>query len=181
MDIKSFEARLQTAAEHAKHELGGLRANRPSPLLIEDIRVDYAGSVLPVKQLGTISIVPPRDLVVAAWDAAAQASIAKAIEAAKLGVTVAVQGNIVRVTTPSLSDERRKEILKIAGSLVEDARIEVRVARDVAMKSIEADSRAKLITENEKFNLKKKAQDAVDKINKELDAALAAKMKEIEA
>ncbi len=180
MDIKAFETRLQAVAEYAKRELGGLRANRPSPLLIENIRVSYAESEMEIRQLGTIGIMPPRDLVVTAWDQAALAPIAKAIEAAKLGVTVAVQGNIVRVTTPSLSDERRKEVLKIAGALIEESRIKIRMARDEAMKSIESDQRAKLISENEKFNLKKKTQDVVDKMNKELDGALAAKTKEIE-
>ena len=179
MDIKSFEAKLQSVTEHAKRELGGLRANRPTPLLIEEIRVEYADTTMPVKQLGTINIAPPRDLTVTAWDGAALAPIAKAIENAKLGVTVAVQGNIVRVTLPSLSDERRKEIVKVAKALVEASRIKVRVVRDEAMKSIEVDGRAKIISENEKFNQKKKTQDAVDKINKELDAELAAKTKEI--
>lgn len=179
MDIKDLEEKLKKAGESLKNELAGLRANRPSPKLIEGVAVDYAGQRMTVRQLGSITIAPPRDLVVSVWDANALPAVAKGIEAANLGVSVAVQGSIVRVTLPALSNERRAEIEKLAKKITEEHRIRVRAARDEAMKAIERAEKEKQISENEKFALKKKAQDAVDKQNKDIEAHLAAKVKEV--
>ncbi|MBI3114604.1 MAG: ribosome recycling factor [Candidatus Harrisonbacteria bacterium] len=179
MDIKDLEEKLKKVGENLKNELSGLRTNRPSPKLIEDVSLEYMDTRMTVKQLGSITIAPPRDLLVSAWDKNALAAVAKAIEAANLGLSVAVQGMIVRVTLPALSNERRAEIEKLAKKVAEEHRIRVRAARDEEMKNIERAEKEKQISENEKFALKKKAQEAVDKANKDIEAHLAGKVKEI--
>lgn len=179
MDIKNLEEQLKKIIESLTHELSGLRTNRPTPKLIEDVHVDYMGSRMTVKQLGSITVSPPRDLLISAWDKNALGVIAKGIEAANLGLSVAVQGMVVRVTLPALSSERRAEIEKLAKKISEEHRIRVRSARDEAMKHVDRAEKEKQISENEKFVLKKKIQEAVDKANKALEEHVAAKVKEI--
>lgn len=179
MDIKEFDSKLQAIIEHTRRALGAIRANRPTPLIIEDVYVEYAEQKMSVKQLGTINVMPPRDITVTPWDKAALAPIAKAIEGANLGLCVAVQGNIVRVTLPMLSDERRKELVKVVGGIVEESKIKIRVSRDDINKKIDIEERTKIISENEKFSQKKKVQECVDKKNKELEGILSFKIKEL--
>ncbi|MDO8584666.1 MAG: ribosome-recycling factor [bacterium] len=180
MDIKDFEEKLKRIGENLKNELSGLRTNRPSPKMIEDVAVEYMDAHMSVKQLGSITIAPPRDLLVNAWDQHSLAAIAKGIEAANLGLSVAVQGTIVRVTLPAMTGERRSEIEKLAKKVCEEHRISIRGARDEEMKKIERAEKEKAISENEKFALRKKAQEAVDKANKSIEEHLAAKVKEIQ-
>jgi ribosome recycling factor len=180
MDTKDLEAKLKAITEHLKQELSGVRTNRPNPKLIEDIKAEYFEVPTPVKQLGSIAVVPPRELQISVWDQSAIAPIAKAIESANLGVSVSVSGNMIRVALPMMSNERRAELVKISKTSSEEARIKVRGARDEANKKAEAAEKAKEISEDAKFNLKKKIQEAVDKTNKDIEAMLLGKIKEIE-
>lgn len=180
MDTKELEAKLRAIAEHLRQGLAGVRTNRPNPKLIEDVRAEYFGVPTPIKQLGSISIVPPREMQISVWDQSAIAPIAKAIESANLGVSAAVSGSIIRVTLPMLSNERRAELVKIAKTLSEESRIKVRGSRDEANKKADAAEKAKEISEDAKFNLKKKIQECVDRTNKDIEAMLAGKIKEIE-
>lgn len=180
MDISELEVRLRGVLEHFKSELSGIRANRPNPKMIEDVLVEYFGQMMPLKQLGTINVVPPRELHISVWDHNALAPAAKAVEAANLGLSVAVSGNMIRVVLPTLSAERRSELVKIAKQVSEAARISVRGSRDEANKKIDAAEKSKAISEDIKFSLKKKVQEAVDKTNKEIESLLGVKIKEIE-
>ncbi len=180
MDIKEFESKLKAIFEYLRQELSGVRTNRPNPKMIEDIRAEYFEVATPIKQLGSIAIIPPRELQISTWDPGAVAPIAKAIEAAGMGLSVSVSGNIVRVSLPVLSEERRAEVVKIAKTFTEESRIKVRGARDEANRKTDAAEKAKAISEDAKFNLKKKIQEAVDKTNKEIEALLMVKIREIE-
>lgn len=180
MDTKELEGKLKSVGEHFRDELSGVRANRPSPKLLEDIPADYFGQKMPLKQLGSISIAPPRELQVSLWDANAVAPAAKAIESANLGVSVSVQGNMIRVALPLLSSERREELIKIVKGVAEESRRAVRGARDEANKKIDAAEKEKSITEDDKFSLKKKTQELTDRANKEIEEHLATKIKEIQ-
>ena len=108
MDIKDFEEKLKRIGENLNNELSGLRTNRPSPKMIEDVAVEYMDARMTIKQLGSITVAPPRDLLISAWDQNSLAAIAKGIEAANLGLSVAVQGTIVRATLPAMTGERRE-------------------------------------------------------------------------
>lgn len=180
MDTKELETRLRAILDHLKQELAGVRANRPNPQMIENIMVDYAGLMLPIKQIGTINVAPPRELHVTVWDPGALGPASKALEAANSGFSVSVTGNMIRVSLPMMSAERRAEVIKIARQVAETSRISVRSARDEANKKIDAAEKAKTISEDNKFSLKKKTQEMVDRTNKEIEALLVSKIKEIE-
>jgi len=109
--IEEYKSRLRELLEGLRRELHGVRTNRPHPGLVEDIKVDYYGRTLPIKQLGSVAVVPPREIQIHVWDANATASVAKALEGAPLGLSVHGEGSIVRVYLPELSEERRRELI----------------------------------------------------------------------
>lgn len=177
--IKDFELKAKTFVDSLKQELTGVRANRPTTKLVEDIKVDYYNQQVPIKQLASINIVPPREIDISVWDKNAVASVIKAIETSKLGVTANTEGNLIRINLPPLTDERKQELTKYVKSLVETSRIKIRALRDESNKKITQAAEAKTITEDQKFKFKKQIQDSTDKINKEIDNLLLSKIKEI--
>ncbi len=156
-----------------------VRTNRPSPQLVEDMLVDYADEKLKIKQLGSISVNPPREIVISVWDKGAVASIAKAIQESPLKVNPAVDGASVRFSMPPLTEERREELVKLVGQTAEKSRIRLRAMRDEANKRIEADFKAKAISEDQKFKTKKRVQEVIDKENKAIEELVLKKAKEI--
>ena len=180
MDIKEFESKLKIISDHARGEFAGIRANRPSPKLIEDTPVEYLGERLSVKQLGSISVTAPRELQVSPWDHGALPAIAKGIEYGNLGLSVTSSGGVIRITLPMLSAERRVELVKITSRVSEEAKIKIRDARDRINKQIDTEVKAKLLTKDDQFSLKKKVQESVDRTNKDIEVQLAAKTKEIQ-
>ena len=179
--IKAFESRTKSTLEDLKTELAGIRTGRPHPQLVSDVKVSYGDAVLTVKQLGSISINPPRELVVSVWDQSAIPAVAKALQDSVAGATVAIDGQNVRVNLPPLSDERRKELVKATKALTEERRIKIRSMRDEANKKLERMGRDGEITEDMKFKGKKRTQDIVDQVGKEIDSLLSAKVKDIES
>ena len=173
-DLKRLEQQLSALVLKFKEGLAGIRANRPTTKLVEDIKVDYFGQFLTVKQLGSISIIPPREIVISCWDKNAVASVAKAIEGAHLGLSVVIDGSLVRINLPILTDERRKELVKLVSGLAEKQRIAVRMLRDDFNKIAKANP-----DEDLREYLKKQIQDLVDKTNKNIEEILKAKEREI--
>jgi len=176
---KDFESKTKTIVDSLKQELLGIRANRPTTKLVEDVRVDYYGQEMPIKQLASITIVPPREIDISVWDKNAVAPIAKAIETSKAGFTANVEGNLIRINLPPLTEERKQELTKYVKSVVETARIKIRATRDEVNKKIQQAADAKTISEDQKFKFKKQVQDSTDKINKEIETMLLSKIKEI--
>src|SRR5262245_34485624 len=123
--IKALEEKVRGVVSAFNAEVGGLRSNRPTPQLIEDIKIEYFNQQVPVKQLGNVSVQPPRDLVLSLWDATPIKEVAKALEEAKRGFTVAIQGAIIRITLPVLSQERREEMVKLLGQIAEQSKIRI--------------------------------------------------------
>lgn len=177
--IKDFELKLKPLLENLKQEFLNLRTNRPTPKLVENIKVDYLGQQLTVKQLASISIVPPREIDVSVWDKNAVGPVAKSIETSSLGVTANIDGNLIRLNLPPLTNERRQELIKVAKSIAEQTRIKIRTWRDEANKHIEAMFKDKKISEDQKFKTKKQIQEVVDKANVEIEKLFEAKIKEI--
>ena len=157
-----------------KDELLAIRTNRPTTKLIEDIRVSYMGQELPIKQVGSLGIEPPRDLVVNVWDADAVNNITGALEEANLGGTVSAQGKTIRIKLPELTGERKEELTKIIRSMAEDIRIKMRRVRDDRGKEIK-----EIKDEDERFRAKDDLQKLVDNFNKEIDTLVENKSKEI--
>ena len=172
--IEKAKTKFDAILEYFKGEISGIRTNRPTPKLIEDIQVEYFEQKMPVKQLGSIGVEPPRDLVVNVWDENAVGSVQNAIEAENLGVNVAQQGKIVRVKLPELTQERKEELTKIVKSMAEESRIKMRQERDDIQKEIK-----EIKDEDDQFRAKEKLQELVDEFNKEIEQITDRKNQEI--
>lgn len=177
--IKDFEKDLITIVDYLKNELSGVRTNRPSPRLVDHLKVRYMEQDFTVQQLGAISILPPREIDINVWDKESLSAVVKAIETSGMGLTANSDGNLIRINLPTLTDERREELTKLSKRLTEEAKIKVRARRDDTNKRIESAFKEKLITEDQKFKSREKAQKAVDKTNGEIETSLSAKIKEI--
>ena len=162
-----------------KKAVAGIRTGRPQAALVEDLKVDYYGQQMTVKQVGTIGVQPPRDIVIQAWDKNAIPAIAKAIEASTLNLGASVEGMVVRVHLPELSSERREELKKHVMKLAEEHRIELRRLRDEAKKTSEEMAEKGELTEDDKFQAREEIQKETDRVNGELDKILEGKVKEI--
>lgn len=177
--IKDFEARLKAAVAELRQEFLGIRSNRPTPQLLDNIKVDYFGQALPIKQLGTIGVSLPREIYVTVWDKNAAPAVAKAIEISPLRLNPSVDGNVVRMILPPLTEERKLELIRLVKSIAEKTRIRMRSGRDETNKRIDKAFAEKQVSEDQKFKLKKLVQEAVGKTDKEIEELVAAKAKEI--
>lgn len=163
-------------SDHLLGELKAVRSNRPSVGMVEDVRVEAYGQTMEVKQLGSLSIRPPREIEVNVWDHSVIGAVAKAIENAKMGFSVAVDGTTVRVTLPPLTDERRAELTKMVRKMTEEARIAVRGERDEAIKELKLQAG---ISEDQVFKSKAQIQKVVDAANEKIETALESKLQEL--
>lgn len=162
-----------------KSELGGLRAGRANPQLLDRIMADYYGTPTPIQQLGNISTPEPRMLLISVWDNKAIPAIEKAIQKSDLGINPANDGKVIRLLFPELNEERRKELVKVVKKKGEESKIAIRAIRRDANEQIKKDEKDKLITEDDRKDLDEKVQKMTDDLSKEIDTILAAKEKEI--
>ena len=177
--VKDLDLKAKQLVESLKQELGGIRTNRPSAQLVEEIFVDYAGQRLKVKQLGSISVNPPREIVISVWDKEAVGAVTKAVQDSPVKLNPSVEGTTIRLSLPSLTAERREELGRLVKKMAEEARIKIRALRDEANKKTEIDFKTKMVNEDQKFKHKERVQKATDKINEEIEKLLAGKIKEI--
>lgn len=178
--IQDLEFKTNEAIKFFKEQLAGIRGGRPNAKLVEDITVDYFDQKLNIKQLGSINILPPREIQISVWDKNAAAAVLKAIESSNLNAGSNLEGNLIRISLPPLSGERRQELIKIVKKEAEEARIKIRSVRDEINKEISRQLEEKEISEDQKFKLKEKVQQNVDKVNEEIEKILENKIKEIE-
>jgi ribosome recycling factor len=177
--IKNFSAKTKPLLDGLANEFSSIRTNRPTPQLVEDIAVDYMEQKMKVKQLGSISVVPPREIQIHVWDPASAPAVAKAIESSPLKLSPSVEGTLIRFSMPSLTEERRLELIKFVKATAEKSRIRLRALRDDVNKEIEAAFKAKTLSEDQKFKSKKQIQDVVDKLNRDIEVLVAKKTAEI--
>lgn len=175
-DIK---LKLQETKDWLQKEYASIRTGQATPALLDGIKVESYGSFLPLNQVGSVGIEDARTLRLSPWDVSQVATIERAIREADLGVSVATDSSGVRVIFPELTVERRAQLLKLAKSKLEDARIAVRAVRDEIMKQIEKALKDGDISEDEKFSKKETAQTAVDAINRELEVLFDKKEQEL--
>ena len=179
MDIlKELETKKEEIVQYLRGQLSGIRGGRPTTKLVEGIAVDYAGQKLKIVQLGSLSVNLPREIVISVWDTSACVSIAKAVESA-LHVQPAIEGNMVRINLPPLSEERRRELSRVIKQEAEEARIKIRTLRDDCIKKLKKQEEEKKVSEDEKFKLKEKIEESVKKANQDIDALLDQKVKEV--
>jgi ribosome recycling factor len=176
--LKNLNLKSQEILAKFKDDLVGIRGGRPTSKLIEDLLVDYCGQKLKIKQLGSISVSSPQEIHVAVWDKSAAAIIAKAIEVS-LNVGVNIENNLVRIIFPPLSGERRQELMKLVKKEEEEAKIRLRNLRDEIIKKIKQQEGDGLITEDDKFRLKKDIDRNITQVNQKIEEMVSAKLREI--
>lgn len=174
-----LERRMAGAVESLKHDLGGLRTGRASTSLLDPITVEVYGAHMPLLQVATITAPEPRMLAVQVWDKSNVQPVEKAIRSAGLGLNPVTDGQNIRLPIPDLTEERRKELAKLASQYAEKARIAVRNVRRDGMDALKADEKKGEISQDEQKRLEGEVQKLTDKIIAEVDAAAAAKEKEI--
>lgn len=180
-DLTAFKDKLKETEDWLAKELAGIRTGRATPALVDGIMIDQYGSKTPLKHVASISIEDARTIFVSPWDKGNVKPIEVAIIASSLGVMPTVNDSGVRIALPALTEERRKDLGKVAKQKLEEARISLRRERDEVWSDIQEKERAGEMPEDEKFMLKEKIQEIVDATNAELDALLANKEKEIAA
>ena len=179
MDIFQFKQHLNNVMESLKRELAGLRTGRATPALVEDIDVDCYGSKTPLKAIAAISNPEPRVLVIQPWDKTLLPAIERAISLSSVGANPIADRELIRLSIPALTEERRKELAKVLGKHVEQARISVRQAREDALRLVDRAEKEKQISEDEKFRRKHEIQKMVDEYNRKIEESAAVKEKEI--
>ncbi|MEK7547147.1 MAG: ribosome-recycling factor [Patescibacteria group bacterium] len=179
-NLRDLENLLNGMVMSLKEELQVVRGTRPSVELLENVSVNCYGQIMTIKQLGSLSLRPPREIEIQAWDKNAIQAIMKGIEEAKIGMSVSNNENIVRASLPVLTDERRKELSKLAGKITETLKIRLRSQRDEFIKKMKAYEEKSEITEDEFFQAKEKVQKLVDGANNKIESILSEKIKEIE-
>jgi ribosome recycling factor len=174
-----IQRRMSGAVDALKHDLGGLRTGRASISLLEPVHVEVYGANMPLNQVATISVPEPRMLSVQVWDKSNVGPVEKAIRSAGLGLNPISEGTTLRLPIPDLTEERRKELAKLAGQYAEKAKIAVRNVRRDGMDALKTDEKKDEISEDERKRLETEVQKLTDETIKEIDDAAAAKEKEI--
>ena len=175
----TVEERMSRAVEAFGKDLGGFRTGRASASLVEHITVDYYGAKTPLNQMAGISVPENTLLVVQPWDPSAIPAIEKALNNAQLGMTPAVDGNIIRLRVPSMTEERRKDLVKQMGKRTEEARIEIRSARRDEQEAIKKMEKNKEIGEDDARRRLEALQKATDAKTAEIDRMAASKEREV--
>lgn len=177
--IDSHKEKMQKTISVLKQELNGLRAGRANAQVLDRIVVDYYGTPTPIQQLGNISTPEPRMLVISVWDNKAIPAIEKAIQKSDLGINPANDGKVIRLLFPELTEERRKELVKVVRKKAEEAKVAIRAIRRDAIEQIKKEKKENLLTEDDQKQLEEKAQKVTDEMIKEVDGIGAAKEQEI--
>lgn len=178
-DKADLERRMRGAIDSLKHDLSGLRTGRANTALLEPITVTVYGSSMPITSVATISAPEPRMLSVQVWDKSNIGPVEKAIRSAGLGLNPINDGNTLRLPIPDLTEERRKELAKLAGSYAEKARIAIRNVRRDGIENLKADEKKKEISEDDRKRGETEVQKLTDDMIKALDEVFASKEKEI--
>ena len=179
LDMDDVGRRMEASVGNFSSELSGLRAGRASTAMLEPVSVDAYGARMPINQVANISVPEPRLLTVSVWDAGLVAATEKAIRESGLGLNPMAEGNVIRVAVPDLSEDRRKELVKVAGKYAESARIAVRNIRRDAIEVVRKDEKSSAISEDERHSSEASIQKVTDEYVAKIDAMLAEKEQDI--
>lgn len=181
--LENARERMKKTLEHFVSESRGIRTGRATPGLVDSIRADYYGSKVPLNQIASVSVPDPRSLVVKPFDAGALKNIERAILASDLGFNPSIEGKMLRIAIPPLSEEQRKKLAARVKSMAEESRVSMRNIRRDVLKEIETAHRNKsgstVITEDDLREGKEKIQDLLKEHEKKVEEALAGKQAEI--
>lgn len=173
------EEKMIKCQEHLAHELSGLRTGKASPSLVDSIPVEYYGTMTKLREIAGISTPEPRLIVINAYDPSALPAIDKAILAANIGVTPINDGRVIRIPIPELSEDRRKELIKVGKRMSEEARVAIRNVRRDSNESIKALHKNNKITEDDRDTATEEIQKLTDGYIAKVDTMIATKEKDI--
>lgn len=179
LDLGDLERRMDASLTNFSNEMSGLRAGRASTSMLDPIQVDAYGSKMPLNQISNISVPEPRLLTVTVWDAGLAPAAEKAIRESDLGLNPQAEGTVIRVPVPELSEDRRRDMVKVAGKYAEATRVAIRNIRRDAIEAVRKEEKAGDISEDEKRGLETKIQASTDKFVGKVDELLAQKEKDI--
>lgn len=179
LDMQDVKRRMDASVVNYTNELAGLRAGRATTAMLEPVSVDAYGSRMPLNQISNISVPEPRMLTVSVWDNGLVAAAEKAIRDSGLGLNPMAEGNVIRVAVPDLSEDRRKELVKVAGKYAEAARVAVRNIRRDAIEVVRKDEKSSTISEDERHGFEADIQKVTDEFISNIDSLLAEKEKDI--
>ena len=177
--LSSYAQRMDKAVQALKEEFASLRTGRASASLLDQVTVDAYGSQMPLNQVGSISVPEPRSISVSVWDKGLIVSVEKAIRNAGLGLNPVVEGQNLRIPIPPLTEERRRELAKVAGKYAEQQKIAVRNVRRDAMDDLKKAEKDNVITQDEHRRMDVEVQKLTDDAVKRVDEALKTKEQEI--
>jgi len=173
------DEKMNKSFQSVKRDFSSVRTGKANAALLDGVRVDYHGSIMPLNQLASISAPEPRLIVIQAWDKSIVGEISKAIQKADLGLNPLVEGNIVRLPIPTLTEERRKDLVRQCKKLSEDGKIALRNVRREANENMKKAEKNKEISEDEQKKGLDKIQVLTDKYSDLIDDLLESKEKEV--
>ena len=179
MDLNEYEVKMDKAIDVLKREFTGLRTGRASVSLLDSIFVDAYGSKVPLNQVSNISVPEPRMITVQVWDETLTNLVESIIRNSDLGLNPMLEGNLIRIPIPELSEERRKELVKIASKYSEDCKVSIRNIRRDAMEKIKNEEKNKEISKDESFKISEEVQKITDKLIEKIDHLFTEKEKDI--
>lgn len=177
--IKSFKDANAKTLEALKRDLGRIRAGKATPAMLESIKVSYYGQMSPLNQIGTVSTPDARSLVIAPWDTTVLSEIEKAINQSDLGLTPQNDGKIIRINIPMLTEERRKELVKVVNKAAEEGKVGVRQNRQKANEFVKALEKSKVLSEDQAKRDSEQIQKVTDDAVKEIEGIISKKTQEI--
>lgn len=176
---QKVEAKMKKSIESFQHEIAAIRTGKATTALLDRVKADAYGQPMPLKQLGNVGVQDAHTLMVQVWDKSMVSAVEKAIRDANLGLNPAAEGQSIRVSIPPLTEERRKEYVKLTKKYGEDTKIALRNLRREILHGVDKLEKDKEISEDEKSRSKKDADDLVHKYEKQINDLIAQKEKEI--
>ena len=179
VDMNDVSRRMDASVVSLSHDFSGLRAGRASTTMLDPVLVDAYGSKMPLNQLSNVSVPEPRLLTVTVWDAGLSEVVEKAIRESGLGLNPQAEGAVIRIPIPDLSEERRKEMVKVAGKYAEASRVAIRNIRRDAIEAVRKAEKEGGMSEDERHGLENEVQKLTDSHISKVDDMLAQKEKDI--
>ena len=177
--LQKYEEKMESALKHLNKELASIRAGRANPAILDKVTVDYYGTPTPINQIAAVSVSEARVLAISPWDTSLMGAIERAILTSDIGINPTNDGRVMRLVFPAPTEERRRQLVKDAMHLGEEAKVAVRNIRRDAIDKSKAMKKAGELTEDDLKNMETDVQKLTDKYTKEIDKICEAKNKEI--
>ena len=177
--LQKYDEKMESALKHLNKELASIRAGRANPAILDKVTVDYYGTPTPINQIAAVSVAEARVLAISPWDTSLMGAIERAILTSDIGINPTNDGRVMRLVFPAPTEERRRQLVKDAMHLGEEAKVAVRNIRRDAIDKSKAMKKAGELTEDDLKNMETDVQKLTDKYTKEIDKICEAKNKEI--